>query len=39
LEQNEILSEFDRYVFESIVEKDILGDYDEEGNKDPAKLI
>lgn len=38
LEQNEVLSEFDRYVFESIVEKVIVGGYDEEGNKDPAQL-
>ncbi|WP_434282669.1 recombinase family protein [Clostridium botulinum] len=38
LEQNEVLSEFDRYVFESIVEKVIVGGYDEDGNKDPAQL-
>ncbi len=34
-----ILEEFDRYIFESIVEKVIVGGYDEEGRKDPAKLI
>ncbi|WP_414836216.1 recombinase family protein [Clostridium sporogenes] len=38
LEQNEVLSEFDRYVFESIVEKVIVGGYDEDENKDPAQL-
>lgn len=38
LEQNEVLSEFDRYVFESIVEKVIVGGYDEDDNKDPAQL-
>lgn len=38
LEQNEVLSEFDRYVFESIVEKVIVGGYDEDGNKYPAQL-
>ena len=39
LEQNNVLEEFDRYIFESIVEKVIVGGYDEEGRKDPAKLI
>lgn len=34
----EALSEFDRYVFENIVEKVIVGGYDENGNKDPAQL-
>ena len=29
---------FDRYVFESIVEKVIVGGYDENGNKDPSML-
>lgn len=38
LEQNEVLDTFDRYVFESIVEKVIVGSYDEEDNKDPAML-
>jgi len=38
LEQNEVLDEFDRYVFESIVEKVIVGGIDEDGNKDPAQL-
>ncbi|GAA0079006.1 hypothetical protein UT300005_33850 [Clostridium sp. CTA-5] len=36
LEQNGVLSEFDRYVFESIVEKVIVGGYDEDRNKDPT---
>ena len=38
LEQNEVLDTFDRYVFESIVEKVIVGGYDEDGNKDPSML-
>jgi len=39
LEQNEVLAEFDRYVFESIVEKVVVGGYDEDGNIDPTQLI
>ena len=39
LEQNEVLDKFDRYVFESIVEKVIVGGLDENGNVDPAQLI
>lgn len=38
LENNEVLKEFDRFVFESIVEKVIVGDIDEEKNVDPYKL-
>ena len=38
LEQNEVLDTFDRYVFESIVEKVIVGGCDEDGNKDPSML-
>ncbi|APR00657.1 putative conjugative transposon recombinase domain protein [Clostridium botulinum] len=38
LEQNEVLDEFDRYVFESVVEKVIIGGIDEDGNKDPAQI-
>ncbi len=38
LEQNGTLEKFDRYVFESIVEKIIVGAVDEAGNKDPYKL-
>lgn len=38
LKENEVLDTFDRYVFESIVEKIIVGGYDEEGNKDPAMI-
>ena len=30
--------EFDRGIFESIVEKVIVGGYDEDGNKDPYKI-
>ena len=38
LSENRVLEEFDRGVFESIVEKVIIGGYDEEGNKDPYKI-
>ncbi len=38
LEQNGTLEKFDRYVFESIVEKVVVGGMDEAGNKDPYKL-
>ena len=38
LEQNEVLDTFDRYVFESIVEKVIVRGCDEDGNKDPSML-
>lgn len=38
LEQNKVIKEFDRHVFESIVEKIIVGGIDENGNKDPYKL-
>lgn len=38
LEGNEVLLEFDRGVFESIVEKVIVGEIDEDGNINPYKL-
>lgn len=38
LSENQVLETFDRGVFESIVEKIIVGGYDEEGNKDPYKI-
>lgn len=38
LENEDILDEFDRIVFESIVEKVIVGGYDENGNPSPYKL-
>jgi hypothetical protein len=38
LENEEILDEFDRIVFESIVEKVIVGGYDDDGNPTPYKL-
>ena len=38
LEHNETLVEFDRAVFESIIEKVIVGGYDDEGNPDPSML-
>ena len=38
LSQNAVLEEFDRGIFESIVEKVIVGGYDEDGNKDPYKV-
>ena len=33
-----MLEEFDRGIFESIVEKVIVGGLDEDGNKDPYKI-
>lgn len=38
LSQNEVLEEFDRGIFESIIEKVIVGGYDEDGNKDPYRI-
>lgn len=38
LEQREALNEFDRLVFESIIEKVIIGGVDDDGNKDPSKV-
>ena len=38
LEQHNVLETFDRYVFESIIEKVIVGGYDENGEKDPDML-
>lgn len=38
IEANQLLTEFDRTVFESIVEKIIVGGIDNEGNIDPAML-
>ena len=38
LENEEALDEFDRVVFESIVEKVIVGGYDADGNSTPYKL-
>ena len=38
LVENEIITEFDRVVFESIIEKVVVGGIDNEGNKDPAML-
>jgi len=38
LEKNEVLKGFDRYVFESIVEKAIIGGYDEDGKIEPHKI-
>ena len=32
------MEEFDRGIFESIVEKVIVGGYDDNGNKDPYKI-
>lgn len=37
--ENEILTVFDRCVFESIVEKVIIDEIDENGNPNPYKLI
>lgn len=38
LEKNKVLTTFDRCVFESIVEKVIIGESDESGNVNPYKL-
>jgi hypothetical protein len=38
LESEQVLDEFDRVVFESIIEKVLVGGFDEEGNPDPYKL-
>ena len=38
LEKNEVLTAFDRCVFESIVEKVIIGETGEDGNPNPYKL-
>ena len=38
LENNDVLVEFDRGVFESIVDKVIVGGYDDDGNPDPSML-
>ena len=37
-EQHKVLETFDRYVFESIIEKVIVCGYDENGDKDPFML-
>ena len=39
LERNTVLKKFDPNVFESVIEKVIVGGIDEDGNKDPAQLI
>ena len=39
LDQNEVLDTFDRHIFESIVEKVIVGGYDSDGNKDPYMIV
>ena len=39
LEQNEVMKEFDPAVFESMIEKVIIGEVDEQGNKNPNKII
>lgn len=38
LESNQVLEEFDRLVFESIVEKAIIGGYDVDGQPDPGLI-
>ncbi|MBQ8299515.1 MAG: recombinase family protein [Clostridia bacterium] len=38
LSKEQVLDEFDRVVFESIIEKVLVGGFDEEGNPDPYKL-
>ena len=39
LKNEDILDEFDRTVFESIIEKVYVGGYEEDGTPDPYKLI
>lgn len=39
LEKGEVIEEFDKYVFESIVDKVIIGEVDESGIIDPYKII
>jgi DNA invertase Pin-like site-specific DNA recombinase len=39
LEGGEIIEEFDRYIFESIVDKVVVGEIDESGIIDPYKII
>ena len=39
LSKNQVLEEFDRGIFESIIEKVIVGGYDENGEKDPYRII
>ncbi len=38
LSSNMVPTEFDRAIFESVVERIIIGGYDEQGNKDPYKI-
>ena len=38
LEQNEIIDKFDRFIFESIIDKVIIGGVDNDGEKDPFML-
>ncbi|MDT9336377.1 recombinase family protein [Clostridium perfringens] len=38
LEENEVLEKFDRGVFESVVEKVIIGERNKDGENDPAKI-
>ena len=38
LENEEILDEFDRVVFESIIDRILVGGYNEDGSPDPYKL-
>ena len=38
LEEKREVKEFDRKLFESLIEKVIVGGYDDEGNKDPYKV-
>jgi hypothetical protein len=38
LESNQVLEKFDRFVFESIVEKVVIGGYEEDGTPDPGLI-
>jgi len=39
LEQNKVMKEFDSEVFERMIEKIIIGEIDERGNKKPNKIV
>jgi len=39
LEQSTVMNEFDPVIFESMIEKIIIGELDEQGNKNPRKII
>jgi len=38
LERNKVMHEFDPAIFENMIEKIIIGEVDEQGNKNPYKI-